>query len=765
MPDDPQSLDPLPAPAETPRREGRIRAAEGILRSAHAGGGAAAADAALRRLQAGSRGRMETVPAEPGAPLPIAATAARAAGPAPRRRRALAAAAALLLAAILAGLLVLRRGADDLRIADTSGDVRLEAGLPPRPARPGAAVPPGATLRLRSAAAFVRLAWDDGTEVELRGEGSMTRLATAESSGKGLRLARGLLAASVRPQPAGRPFHILTPSARVDALGTRLTVSTAGDVTRLDVGAGRARLFRSADAASVEVENGAHTVSFPGRPLAVAPGNDGWWDAAWTRRRRIALAPPDGGAVLENFPLLVRLAPDRIDYAAAGPGGRDLRFVAADGRTVLPHEIEAWEPGGVSVVWVRIPRLGPAAAVEPLWLYYGNPRAPAPPAGDSVWDDGFRFVYHLGEPAGLLVRDASPCARHARKVAAANPCPVPGRIGGAQAFDGLGDYVDTGVREDLPCWTVEAWVRGREAPTLGKAGGPIMRQNNFQLCWDHFQAASVAVASVRIGGTWRAAPFGPMAGATWYYLAATFDGSTLRAYRDGALVAETPAPGAPDPSPESALLGRHAQYPDAFFRGLIDEARLSAIARSDAWIAAQHRSMTDVLASYGPEEERGTDGSARARTAAPPAAAATAPPARGLRAEFFADRAMTDRRLARIDPVVNFFWDDGVPHPLVPELFTARWSGRIVPRATGTHVFTVLHDDGARLRVDGRTLFDAWKGNFVVVESRGEASLSAGVPVELVLELFNGGGRSVAKLLWTPPGGEPEILPADALAP
>jgi ferric-dicitrate binding protein FerR (iron transport regulator) len=754
--------DPGPAPAPAPRREGRLRAAEGILRSLHTGGGARAGTEALRRLKAGSTGRMRAVPASPALAGPSA--------PAPPGRRTrprtrpgiIAAAAAALLALGLAGWLVLRPVEDTPTILETAGDASLSHGGRSRAARPAGDLPPDTTLRLRGPTAYARLAYADGTEIELRGEGEIARIPERESHGKGLRLARGLLAASVRPQPRGCPFHVFTPAGRVDALGTRLTVAAAGKTARLDVQEGRARFTREADGKTVEVGGGAHAVSLPGRPLSVARGGSGWWNASWSRRRRIALEPPPGAAALVDFPLLVVLTPDRIDYTAAGGEGRDVRFVGSDGRTVLAHEIERWDAGGTSFVWVRLPRLGPAAPVEPVWMYYGNPRAKTPPPG-PVWDDAFRFVYHLGEVAGTAVRDASPRGRRAVKVAAANPCPVAGKIGGAQAFDGLGDSIDTHERENLPRWTIEAWVRGREAPKLGKAGGPVMRQNNYQLCWDHFRAESVAVASLRIDDAWRMAPFGPMAGATWYYLAATFDGSTLRAYRDGALVAETPAPGVPDPSPEPAILGRHAQYPDAFFRGTIDEVRLSAVARPDAWIAAQHRSMTGGLAAIGPEEARQADGigRVRARSATPAASRSGC----GLRAAFFADRAMTDRRLARIDPAVDFFWEDGIPYPLVPELFTARWTGTVTPRVTGEHVFTVLHDDGARLWVDGRLLFDSWKGNMIVVESRGRAALTVGKPATIRLELFNGGGRSVAKLLWTPPGGEPEIVPPDCLAP
>jgi len=52
-------------------------------------------------------------------------------------------------------------------------------------------------------------------------------------------------------------------------------------------------------------------------------------------------------------------------------------------------------------------------------------------------------------------------------------------------------------------------------------------------------------------------------------------------------------------------LGRHSAGGTDHFEGGLDEMRVSAVARSADWIAAQHASMTDTLVSYGPVEDRG----------------------------------------------------------------------------------------------------------------------------------------------------------------
>ena len=39
------------------------------------------------------------------------------------------------------------------------------------------------------------------------------------------------------------------------------------------------------------------------------------------------------------------------------------------------------------------------------------------------------------------------------------------------------------------------------------------------------------------------------------------------------------------------------------FRGYLDEMRMSNVLRSEDWMAAQYMSMTDVLLTYGAQEE------------------------------------------------------------------------------------------------------------------------------------------------------------------
>src|SRR5262249_15113409 len=79
-----------------------------------------------------------------------------------------------------------------------------------------------------------------------------------------------------------------------------------------------------------------------------------WFDESWTRRRKISFDNTTNAEDLVDFPVLVELDSSRIDYAQTLPGGRDLRFADRAGH-LLSYEIEAWNPTGVSTVWVRVP--------------------------------------------------------------------------------------------------------------------------------------------------------------------------------------------------------------------------------------------------------------------------------------------------------------------------------------------------------------------------------------------------------------------------
>lgn len=134
-------------------------------------------------------------------------------------------------------------------------------------------------------------------------------------------------------------------------------------------------------------------------PTGGAPAD--WWDVGYSRRSILTL---NDVPALSDVPVAVVLDSQRVDYQAAADAGRDLRFVAADG-SLLPYEIERWDPTGRSLVWLRLSDVSTGVAIG---MYYGHPAATAGEQPQSVWTD-YAAVYHFADPpdAGSVVRDSA----------------------------------------------------------------------------------------------------------------------------------------------------------------------------------------------------------------------------------------------------------------------------------------------------------------------------------------------------------------------
>jgi len=178
----------------------------------------------------------------------------------------------------------------------------------------------------------------------------------------------------------------------------------------------------------------------------------------------------------------------------------------------------------------------------------------------------------LDEGTGTTAVDWSGHGRHGTLLG--DPQWVAGFDGGALRLDG-DDYVDTGYTEDLAAWTIACWVRSPQAPSGGAASGPVHREQNYQLNWNHANEIYRGAAAMSVGGVWHAASYMPLQANRWYYLAATYDGSVFNAYRDGVLITSNPAPsGTPNAESNSLKLGRHAAAAAQYFTGTVDEARV-----------------------------------------------------------------------------------------------------------------------------------------------------------------------------------------------
>lgn len=111
----------------------------------------------------------------------------------------------------------------------------------------------GGTLEMGAVHSVVELRFRDGSIVSTAGPGVLT---IADEGQKKLYLRSGVLSADVTKQPAGRPMIVVTPTARLEILGTRFDVMVNPERSKVSVRQGLVRAVRSSDGQSVNIEGG-----------------------------------------------------------------------------------------------------------------------------------------------------------------------------------------------------------------------------------------------------------------------------------------------------------------------------------------------------------------------------------------------------------------------------------------------------------------------------------------------------------------------------
>ena len=346
--------------------------------------------------------------------------------------------------------------------------------------------------------------------------------------------------------------------------------------------------------------------------------SSGWWNDDWTKRRELTFDNSAQSDNLQNLTVLVALDNSRIDYGQTQNQGQDIRFINPDG-TQLSHEIENWDETGTSYVWVRILQIDGSSSIDSIFMYYGNPSAADDQDPENVWDSGYIAVWHMQNnlDSTSYSNDAS-CSN----------CPgsITGRIDGAYNYDGGNDYHTVSNSNEINNagpWddkTIELWFKAGSIDSGvkdiiyeqggGTRGLDIYANNNnlYVGGWNRRSSESDWDP-----GTWLSTAISPD---TWYYVVLRLkdgdDGACADCFK-GFLNGNEFASG------DGRRLYRHTgdirighgntrmhdgTSGEEEFDGIIDELRLSNVARSDDWIAAQYLSMNDSFITYASEVDK-----------------------------------------------------------------------------------------------------------------------------------------------------------------
>jgi biopolymer transport protein ExbB len=312
---------------------------------------------------------------------------------------------------------------------------------------------------------------------------------------------------------------------------------------------------------------------------------DAWWNTAWTQRQKITL-DSDAAAVAEatgSTSVLVRLFDGNFQFTGAREDGSDLRFVAADGKTLLPHQIERFDNLiNEAFVWVKLPEVKPATK-QTFHVYFCNADAAMPAAAKpaDAFDSDTALVYHFSERA-TAPADATANGNNAATGGATAEGAIIGsglRLLGASPIT-IPASASLAWKQDQPL-TISTWVKPIALQENATLISRVDEKNSWRLLIDQ---GIPAVEVVNAGRTVRTPVGAPVAAGTWTHLALIADGKTLRLFLNGTLYASIDGTLPVLNSPLS-LGGLAAEVAgNNNYTGEIDELSISRSARSVGWV-------------------------------------------------------------------------------------------------------------------------------------------------------------------------------------
>ena len=333
-----------------------------------------------------------------------------------------------------------------------------------------------------------------------------------------------------------------------------------------------------------------------------------WWNAAWLYRKEIIIDHEKVASNLTGFPVLInRLDTDLAMHAK--DDGKDVLFTDYDGNK-LNHEIELFSnSSGELVCWVNVTNLSSTEDTI-LYMYYGNPSADNQENPAGVWDEDFVMVQHMNETGTGTRFDSTVHGNDGNPGGYDGDEATTGIVDGADDFDGSDDYLDCGSDSsfnitDTNERTVEAWVKFYSINNWQRIFYcQLDSENGYQLV--RSSANDFEFGVKEDGSLYEEQTVTKYTSTdTWFHIVSTVDaGHVVVLYVNGVPVADETG-GVLFSSPTYGTWISSSSGITAFFDGVIDEVRVSNVARSSSWIATSFNTMnlSETFLSIGPEIE------------------------------------------------------------------------------------------------------------------------------------------------------------------
>jgi len=271
----------------------------------------------------------------------------------------------------------------------------------------------------------------------------------------------------------------------------------------------------------------------------------------------------------------------------------------SDGATALAYERESFNVASNNLTanfWVKVPEISNTSDTT-IYIYYGNPLAADGQDAADVWDSHFKGVWHLGETeTNAQLFDST--VNHNNSIAQSWTPTLSGKIGGAASFNGSTSYIATPITVlGNPSMTISLWANlysGAQSYSQIAATNAASTQGlylyasgsgsniNFYL----YKQPSYVYAHNNNAYS--------MGKDSLHYVTATFDGTNPKIYIDSIdRTGTNPVPGPANMASGSLIFGNNYGG-NGFWKGVMDEVRLSDKAREPEWIKFEYYNINSA---------------------------------------------------------------------------------------------------------------------------------------------------------------------------
>jgi hypothetical protein len=219
----------------------------------------------------------------------------------------------------------------------------------------------------------------------------------------------------------------------------------------------------------------------------------------------------------------------------------------------------------------------------------------------NVWDAFYKGVWHLKDGTTLSGTDATTNANNTTLFGP--PAAGTGQIDGGAVFTG-GEALTLNSNSSIQVtnsFSLQGWVKVTNfsdwRTLIAKSNG-VTFDYGFDI--DKTNGKPRMFFSQSSGGVFnQVQSASAISTATWYHLAATYDGTTMRLFRNGVADGTTAVTGNVDSTGNQMAIGKLGQASGNFMLGTIDEVRLSkGIARSVDWFLAEYNNQSSPSTFY-----------------------------------------------------------------------------------------------------------------------------------------------------------------------